>query len=110
MLEPHGSPMKWPGTAAEEEAGDAGLQSARPSQPRTQDDAAVHYVFQREHQEGELPSLAPKQRWVVGDDSINEVGCKHLYYVYICIIVYKQKCCYYILYNAEKHNLKLDSI
>ncbi|XP_049887920.1 maternal protein pumilio [Pectinophora gossypiella] len=72
MLEPHGSPMKWPGTGAEEEAGEAGLQSARASQTRTQDDAAVHYVFQREAQEAELPSLAPKQRWAVGDDGISE--------------------------------------
>ncbi|XP_026726399.1 maternal protein pumilio isoform X3 [Trichoplusia ni] len=72
MLEPHGSPMKWPGTAAEEEAGEAGLQSTRASQARSQDDATVHYVFQREPQEGELPSLAPKQRWAVGDDTIAE--------------------------------------
>ncbi|KAL0849892.1 hypothetical protein ABMA28_011823 [Loxostege sticticalis] len=72
MLEPHGSPMKWPGSGAEEEAGEAGLQSARASQTRTQDDAAVHYVFQREPQEAELPSLTPKQRWAVGDDTIAE--------------------------------------
>ncbi|CAH0600268.1 unnamed protein product [Chrysodeixis includens] len=72
MLEPHGSPMKWPGTGAEEEAGEAGLQSTRASQARSQDDATVHYVFQREPQEGELPSLAPKQRWAVGDDTIPE--------------------------------------
>uniref|UniRef100_A0A2A4K5A1 Maternal protein pumilio-like n=1 Tax=Heliothis virescens TaxID=7102 RepID=A0A2A4K5A1_HELVI len=72
MLEPHGSPMKWPGTGAEEEAGEAGLQSTRASQARSQDDATVHYVFQREPQEGELPSLAPKQRWAVGDDTIVE--------------------------------------
>lgn len=74
MLEPHGSPMKWPGTGAEEEAGEAALQSARASQARTQDDAAVHYVFQREPQEAELPSLASKQRWAVGDDAIAEVS------------------------------------
>ncbi|XP_028164494.1 maternal protein pumilio-like isoform X3 [Ostrinia furnacalis] len=72
MLEPHGSPMKWPGSGAEEEAGEAGLQSARASQTRAQDDAAVHYVFQRESQEAELPSLTPKQRWAVGDDTIVE--------------------------------------
>ncbi|CAB3220983.1 unnamed protein product [Arctia plantaginis] len=64
--------MKWPGTGGEEEAGEAGLQSTRASQARSQDDATVHYVFQREPQEGELPSLAPKQRWAVGDDSIAE--------------------------------------
>lgn len=74
MLEPHGSPMKWPGTGAEEEAGEAALQSARASQARTQDDAVVHYVFQREPQEAELPSLASKQRWAVGDDAIAEVS------------------------------------
>ena len=74
MLEPHGSPMKWPGTGAEDEAGEAGLQSSRVAQTRAQDDAAVHYVFQREPQESELPSLAPKQRWAVGDDAITEVS------------------------------------
>ncbi|KAJ2943914.1 hypothetical protein O0L34_g8235 [Tuta absoluta] len=71
MLEPHGSPMKWPGSGPEEEAGEAGVQ-ARAAQARSQDDAAVHYVFQREPQEAELPSLAPKQRWAVGDDAIAE--------------------------------------
>nr|XP_037872005.1 pumilio homolog 2 isoform X3 [Bombyx mori] len=72
MLEPHGSPMKWPGTGVEEEAGEAGLQNVRPSQTRSQDDASVHYVFQREQQEGELASLAHKQRWAVGEDTIAE--------------------------------------
>lgn len=61
--------MKWLGTGGEEEAGEAGLQNARGSQARAQDEAAVHYVFQQE----ELPSLAPKQRWAVGDDTIAEV-------------------------------------
>lgn len=74
MLEPHGSPMKWPGTGVEEEAGEAGLQNVRPSQTRSQDDASVHYVFQREQQEGELTSLAHKQRWAVGEDTIAEVA------------------------------------
>lgn len=73
MLEPHGSPMKWPGTGGEEEAGEAGLQTARVSQSRAQDDAAVHYVFQRENQEADLSTLAPKQRWAVCEDSIAEV-------------------------------------
>lgn len=82
MLEPHGSPMKWPGTGGEEEAGEAGLQSARASQTRSQDDAAVHYVFQRETQEAELPSLTPKQRWAVGDDTIAEVGVVYLNCLY----------------------------
>ncbi|KAJ0181368.1 hypothetical protein K1T71_003453 [Dendrolimus kikuchii] len=72
MLEPHGSPMKWPGSGVEEEAGEAALQGSRVSQARAQDDAAVHYVFQREPQEAELPSLTPKQRWAVGDDNIAE--------------------------------------
>ncbi|CAG4921501.1 unnamed protein product [Colias eurytheme] len=72
MLEPHDSPMKWPGTGGEEEAGEGGLQTARVSQNRAQDDAGVHYVFQRESQEAELSSLAPKQRWAVGDDNIAE--------------------------------------
>ncbi|XP_022118026.2 maternal protein pumilio isoform X2 [Pieris rapae] len=71
MLEPHDSPMKWPGTGGEEEAGEGGLQTARASQNRAQDDAAVHYMFQRENQETEL-SLASKQRWAVGDDNIAE--------------------------------------
>jgi hypothetical protein len=74
MLEPHGSPMKWPGTGAEEEVGEAGLQSARAPQTRAQDDAAVHYVFQRDSQEPDLPSLTPKQRWAVGDDTNLEVS------------------------------------
>ncbi|XP_048006466.1 maternal protein pumilio-like isoform X2 [Leguminivora glycinivorella] len=78
MLEPHGSPMKWPGSGAEEESGEAGLQSARTAQARSQsqDDAGVHYVFQRERDrephDPELPCLAPKQRWAVGDDACLE--------------------------------------
>lgn len=88
MLEPHGSPMKWPGTGAEEEAGESGLQSTRASQARSQDDATVHYVFQREPQEGELPSLAPKQRWAVGDDSIAEV-CLHVYVIENNLLLYQ---------------------
>lgn len=72
MLEPHDNPMKWPGTGGEEEAGEGGLQTARASQNRAQDDTVVHYVFQRENQETEL-SLASKQRWAVGDDNIPEV-------------------------------------
>lgn len=77
MLEPHGSPMKWPGTGSEEEPGEAGLQNSRVSQARSQDDTTVHYVFQREPQEAELPSLAPKQRWAVGEDAIVEVSLKY---------------------------------
>lgn len=89
MLEPHGSPMKWPGSGAEEDAGEAGLQSARGSQARSQDDAAVHYVFQREVQEAELPSLASKQRWAVGDDGMAEVStCIHTKHVYIELTFY----------------------
>lgn len=98
MLEPHGSPMKWPGTGAEEEAGEAGLQSARSSQARTQDDAAVHYVFQREPQEAELPSLASKQRWAVVDDAIAEVSYSSI----VCrafLIINK--------YSTGEHNLKV---
>ncbi|XP_013148424.1 PREDICTED: pumilio homolog 2-like, partial [Papilio polytes] len=74
MLEPNDSPMKWPGSGTEEEAGEAGLQTARAQQTRTQDDTGVHYVFQREPQEGELQacSLAPKQRWGVGDETMAE--------------------------------------
>ncbi|XP_072935654.1 maternal protein pumilio isoform X3 [Epargyreus clarus] len=72
MLEPHGSPMKWPGAGAEEDAAEGGLQGARASQARAQDDVAVHYVFQRDPQESELASLAHKQRWAVGDDGIVE--------------------------------------
>lgn len=90
MLEPHGSPMKWPGSAVEEEAGEAGLQSARASQGRSQDDVTVHYVFQREPQEAELSSLAPKQRWAVGDDTITEV-CLHIFvhsYLYVKVSHY----------------------
>lgn len=73
MLEPHGSSMKWPGTGAEEEAGEAGLQNSRVPQSRSQDDTTVHYVFQREPQEAELPSLPHKQRWAVGEDANVEV-------------------------------------
>ncbi|XP_014354788.2 maternal protein pumilio [Papilio machaon] len=74
MLEPNDSPMKWPGSGTEEEAGEAGLQTARAQQNRTQDDTGVHYVFQRDPQEGELQacSLAPKQRWAVGDETMAE--------------------------------------
>lgn len=85
MLEPHGSPMKWPSTGGEEEAGEA----ARVAQSRAQDDAAVHYVFQREPQEAELPSLAPKQRWAVGDDSIAEVSVLCL----LIVLLYTQSHC-----------------
>lgn len=93
MLKPHGSPMKWPGSAAEEEAGDASVQNTRISQVRSQDDAAVQYVFQREPLESELQTLAPKQFWAVGDDSVVEVcSIVYMYYLYtinICIFVYK---------------------
>lgn len=41
---------------------------------RTQDDAAVGYVFQRPP-DPEFPSFEPKQiRWAVGDDSIIDVS------------------------------------
>lgn len=93
MLEPHGSPMKWPGSVAEEEAGEAGLQNARTAQARSQsqDDAGVHYVFQRERErephDAELPCLAPKQRWAVGDDTCLEVGLDNLFYYHYVTLV-----------------------
>ncbi|VVC90708.1 unnamed protein product [Leptidea sinapis] len=76
MHEPHDSPMKWPGTGGEEEAGEGGIQTTRVSQSRSQDaDSAVHYAFQREPQD-EIQSLASKQRWAVGDDNTVEINGK----------------------------------
>lgn len=87
MLEPRDSPMKWPGSGTEDEVGEATSQNAH-AQARSQDDAAVHYVFQRDPQESEL-LLAPKQRWVVGDDSALEVSTVTmfvlLYYQFVCL-------------------------
>ncbi|KAL4705675.1 hypothetical protein ACJJTC_011237, partial [Scirpophaga incertulas] len=76
MLQPHGSPMKWPGTGAEEEVGEAGLQTARAPQSRAQDDATVHYVFHRETHETELTTITHKQRWAVGEESSLEAQDK----------------------------------
>lgn len=46
---------------------------------RSQDDAAVGYVFQRHPHEPEFPHFAHKQpRWATGEDAINDVS-------YICV-------------------------
>lgn len=72
MLEPHGSPMKWPGAGVEEEGGE-GSQGARAPPARPQDEGPVHYVFPREGQD-EIANFTPKQRWAVGDDNAVEVS------------------------------------
>lgn len=42
---------------------------------RTQDDAAVGYVYQRHPHEQEFPQFAQKQqRWASGDDAIIDVS------------------------------------
>lgn len=67
------TPMKWLGggdgdaTALRVDNMDRGPQ-------RTQDDAAVGYVFQRPP-DPEFPPFGPKQaRWALGDDSIIDVS------------------------------------
>ncbi|XP_044266100.1 maternal protein pumilio-like isoform X6 [Tribolium madens] len=61
------TPMKWLGSGE----GDAIVKAEMDRGPqRTQDDAAVGYVFQRQP-DPEFPSFGPKQlRWALGDDSI----------------------------------------
>lgn len=64
--------MKWLGGGD----GDAALRIDNMDRgpQRTQDDAAVGYVFQRPP-DPEFPSFGPKQaRWALGDDSIIDVS------------------------------------
>lgn len=63
--------MKWLGSGD----GDAIVKAEMDRGPqRTQDDAAVGYVFQRPP-DPEFPSFGPKQlRWALGDDCIIDVS------------------------------------
>lgn len=66
------TPMKWLGAGD----GDAALRVENMDRgpQRTQDDAAVGYVFQRPP-DPEFPPFGPKQaRWALGDDSIIDVS------------------------------------
>lgn len=65
------TPMKWLGGGE----GDGIIKVEMDRGPhRTQDDAAVGYVFQRPP-DPEFPSFGPKQfRWAHGDDSIIDVS------------------------------------
>lgn len=65
------TPMKWLGSGE----GDAIVKAEMDRGPqRTQDDAAVGYVFQRPP-DPEFPSFGQKQlRWALGDDSIIDVS------------------------------------
>lgn len=67
--------MKWLGSGE----GDAIVKAEMDRGPqRTQDDAAVGYVFQRPP-DPEFPSFGPKQlRWALGDDSIIDVSVNFL--------------------------------
>uniref|UniRef100_A0A1Y1L7R0 PUM-HD domain-containing protein n=1 Tax=Photinus pyralis TaxID=7054 RepID=A0A1Y1L7R0_PHOPY len=66
--------MKWLGDGS----GDAFIKAEMDRSPqRTQDDAAVGYVFQRPP-DPEFPSFGQKQaRWALGDDSIIDVTNNH---------------------------------
>lgn len=65
------TPMKWLGGGD----GDVSVKVDMDRGPqRTQDDAAVGYVFQRPP-DPEFPPFGPKQaRWALGDDSIIDVS------------------------------------
>lgn len=80
------TPMKWLGGGE----GDGIIKVEMDRGPhRTQDDAAVGYVFQRPP-DPEFPSFGPKQlRWAHGDDSIIDVSSQN-------IIVF-------FLYTIQKH-------
>lgn len=75
-------PMKWLGNGGGVPEGDGimksnmdSMSSAMGGPQRTQDDAAVGYVFQRPP-DPEFPPFGPKQlRWAHGDDTIIEVSC-----------------------------------
>lgn len=57
---------------------DGGGRNAAPI--RTQDDAAVGYVFQRHPNETEFNQFAQKQsRWASGDDTIIDVSIATMY-------------------------------
>lgn len=102
MLEPHGSPMKWPGAGVEEDTGEASAQGGR-AQGRSQDDAAVHYVFQRDPHE-EMSALAPKQRWAVGDESLEVSCCVDNSFVFHINTVKSQK----LLLFSVKHCMNIN--
>lgn len=57
---------------------------------RSQDDAAVGYVFQRHPHEPEFPHYAHKQapRWASGDDAIIDVSLMLTYYIYFCVFCF----------------------
>lgn len=71
-------PMKWLGGGD----GDATVKVDMDRGPqRTQDDAAVGYVFQRPP-DPEFPQFGPKQaRWALGDDSIIDVSIFLAFYL-----------------------------
>lgn len=75
--------MKWLGSGE----GDGLIKVEMDRGPhRTQDDAAVGYVFQRPP-DPEFPSFGPKQlRWAHGDDSIIDVS--NLFSILYCIICF----------------------
>lgn len=57
----------------------SGMDNGAGQQPRTQDDAAVGYVFQRPP-DPEFSPYGPKQaRWALGDDTIIDVSLFLLY-------------------------------
>lgn len=76
------TPMKWLGGGE----GDGIIKVDMDRGPhRTQDDAAVGYVFQRPP-DPEFPSYGPKQmRWTHGDDSFIDVSIFH-FVIHLCPI------------------------
>lgn len=70
------TPMKWLGGGD----GEASVKVDMDRGPqRTQDDAAVGYVFQRPP-DPEFPPFGPKQaRWALGDDSVIDVSTVYFY-------------------------------
>lgn len=64
--------MKLLGSSAEDSGG-----RGQPQPPRSQDDAAVGYVFQRHVHDPEFSQFAQKQHhWASGDDTIMDVSAK----------------------------------
>lgn len=82
MIQSDNSLMKWLGGG--DSGGDPaaqGVQGARGAAPgpgRSQDDAAVGYVFQRTPQDPEFPQFPKHPRWALGDDSAIDVSNQQL--------------------------------
>lgn len=89
--------MKWLGSGE----GDGLIKVEMDRGPhRTQDDAAVGYVFQRPP-DPEFPSFGPKQlRWAHGDDSIIDVSNLYFLYHAVSFVAVPKSHCVPIIHDA----------